>query len=779
MSLERTVDVYERDEAQSSWLVRGLMRAEAWARPWLGWGVLLTCMALAILPAVAVRANRWLDLGNLQRALELSGPLAVLSVWLLWGWRSPRQSAGEVWRLLGLALIGPIVISQLVLGWIPGPAAWTRAILEGRWVELAGGSVAVWLQAGARAQLWWEGVQAGGAAQDNLVFAAVGSLLLWLTGGLCGRLAQRMRQGYVAAIPPLWLLGMMLLYSQEGRYLMVSGLALTITLHLFLDHRVLVERWRHYGLDFSPGLLTDRLLTVTGAAVLILTVAGVMPNLYLSGMVNSYYALLAPINARVEALGDRLFPDVRGTSRLRGGAGNGLPNEFLLQGGPDLGSAVVLRVRTDESPVGQSYEFPFDEMVAPPGHYMRGATYAFYDGRGWSNVAGSSVRQVPENVRWNDDALWGRKIVVQSVIMEVSTPLLLAAPEPIEASVAVRLEERSAGDQMRLNAREQSYAVVSAVPAVSEEMLRTLPAVSMPLAEELVSHLQLPEQITLRTRELADELTAGQATDYDKALAIERYLRQFTYDLEVDAPPPDVVDVADYFLFELQRGYCDYYATAFVVLARLAGLPTRFASGYAVGQWNPVEGVWVVSEAEAHSWPEVYFPQIGWVAFEPTAGRPELTRIASPDFSQPLVVPEVVPTEAVVDRPQADPNWQVLVWLIPAGLVVWGMVWGVARWRQRREDPWTTLVAWGGRAGRPMGEGETVLEYGRGLAQHVLARSATVQDTSRVVAREIEAVSMEVNVVQYAPEDVRPAASAAVGERWVRLRGYLRVMRLR
>ena len=94
-------------------------------------------------------------------------------------------------------------------------------------------------------------------------------------------------------------------------------------------------------------------------------------------------------------------------------------------------------------------------------------------------------------------------------------------------------------------------------------------------------------------------------------------------------PPEGLSDVADYFLFDLQRGYCDYYATAFVVLARLAGLPTRFVTGFAPGNWSMNEQLWIVTEADAHSWPEVYFPEVGWVPFEPTGGRPALERIGS------------------------------------------------------------------------------------------------------------------------------------------------------
>lgn len=778
MDMERAFDDLPIEDEGPHWTIRAAMRVERWARPWLGWGALAACMLLSLLPAAALRANHWLDLGNLQPRLEWSGPLAVLAVWLIWGWRRPR-ARGRGWlRGIGILLLGPVVISQVLLGWLPGPGAWLRAAMTGGWAQIGPNMAAVWLQAAARVQLWWEGVVAGGAAQDNLVFAASGSLVLWIVGTLCGWLARRTQQGFAAAAAPLWLLTLILLYSREGRYLLIMGLALTLGLHLLLDHRRLVARWQAQHLDFSPGLLADRLMAAVGAAMVILALAAVMPNLYVQSLVNSYYQLLGPANARIEALGERLFPDVRGTSRLRGGSGGGMPNAFLLQGGPDLGNAVIMRVRTDES---ATYQFPFDEMAAPPGHYMRGATFAEYDGRGWSNPPNAQSRQIIENQAWQEDELWGRKVVVQTVIMAANTTLLFAAPEPVEASVPVRLEERDPGDQVRIYARQQSYAVVSAVPAVNETMLRELPfwSAELPLPAGYNVHLQLPEQVSERTRGLAEELTTGQPTAYDKALAIEIYLRQFPYDLEVAAPPEDVVEVADYFLFELGRGYCDYYATAFVVLARLAGLPARFATGYAVGAWDPIEAVFVVTEAEAHSWPEVYFPQVGWVPFEPTAGRPTLARVAVPSFESTGAIPAAVPAPPTPEVAPARWNWQMVVWIVPVVLLVWGGWWSVQQWRRRREDPWLTLLKWGRGAGRPMHEGETVLEYGRGLADFVVTHAAGAQDTTRVVAREIEAVSAEVNASHYAPVGARSRAQQAILQRWERLRSYLPMVRLR
>ncbi|HXF62253.1 MAG TPA: transglutaminase domain-containing protein [Caldilineaceae bacterium] len=763
-------------------------------RPYLGWGVFLTCMALAALPATALRVNDWLNLGGAQMVLELTGPLAVAVVWALWGWRRerssftaeaqrtqrpassglrvPRDFAVTLFRWLLLLVLGPLVVSQLLIGWMPGPATlWQAAVTRNGYLVVSQVS-AEWSAFIVRVALWWGGVQAGGAAQDNLVFGATGGLILWLVGSLVGWLARYTRQGYAAATPALWLLGVLLLYSSGGKYLLVTGLALTILLQLLLDHDALSRRWERLGLDYSSGLFVDRVITVFGAAALVLTLATVMPNLYFRPLVMRYYEAMAPFNEGVEAFLERLFPDVRATSRLRGGGiGGGLPNEFLLQGGPSISGVEVMRVRTNESSI---YIAPYEE-APPPGHYMRGGTLADYDGKGWSNSRETTRIEVEADQRWQTGELWGRKFVVQSVILEMPSTILYAAPEPVEVSTDARLDRRAPDDLVALWSRERSYTVVSAVPAVNEEMLRSLPAwdEDHPLPEGYERHLALPESVTERTRALTAEVIAGQPTMYDKAAAIESYLRQYEYDLSVQPPPATVEDVADYFLFDLQRGYCDYYATAFVVMARLAGLPTRFATGFAVGSWNPIEGVWVITEAEAHSWPEVYFPQVGWIAFEPTAGRPTLARIASPQAnlsagSATAPLPAPAPPEV-----PARWNWQMLFWLLPLGLAVWGLWVLAGQWRSRRTDPWQALLQWGRRAGRPMSEGETVLEYGAGLAEFVLNRWPREPDAGRIVAREVRGLSSAVSTMRYGPASNKPAAAQQIAAHWERIRHYL------
>jgi hypothetical protein len=90
--------------------------------------------------------------------------------------------------------------------------------------------------------------------------------------------------------------------------------------------------------------------------------------------------------------------------------------------------------------------------------------------------------------------------------------------------------------------------------------------------------------------------------------------------------PPEGADVVDYVLFETQQGYCEYYASAFVVMMRSIGIPTRMVTGFFPTGRDAEAGGFLYREQNAHAWPEVYFPDEGWVQFEPTANRDEISR---------------------------------------------------------------------------------------------------------------------------------------------------------
>lgn len=162
-------------------------------------------------------------------------------------------------------------------------------------------------------------------------------------------------------------------------------------------------------------------------------------------------------------------------------------------------------------------------------------------------------------------------------------------------------------------------------PIINESQLRETAA---DYPDEIKGrYLQLPADIPDRVKKLAEEIVKGEDNVYDRVKAVENYLklgRDFMYEIEDVPVPPGRSDFVDHFLFETQRGYCDHFSTSMVVLLRANGIPARWVKGFAPGQrrFDMETGQYEVTvrNADAHSWPEVYFAGVGWLPFEPTPG---------------------------------------------------------------------------------------------------------------------------------------------------------------
>ena len=126
-------------------------------------------------------------------------------------------------------------------------------------------------------------------------------------------------------------------------------------------------------------------------------------------------------------------------------------------------------------------------------------------------------------------------------------------------------------------------------------------------------------EVSAEIQDLADELTEGLDYDYQKAEALEQFFQNggFVYNLAYQAP--EALDTPEYFIFESKMGTCSDFATAYTLLARAAGLAARYTEGFtATGGQNPQPGTYYIYSENAHAYPEVYIPGIGWKVYEPT-----------------------------------------------------------------------------------------------------------------------------------------------------------------
>ncbi len=251
------------------------------------------------------------------------------------------------------------------------------------------------------------------------------------------------------------------------------------------------------------------------------------------------------------------------------------------------------------------------EGATPPNAllYWRGPVFGDFDGRTWRALAAPRRLASPQ-IEPADDA--AHRFSYDVTLEPSGRDWLFALEMPIEADAgryrpALRLPDlqlvASAPVHERIRYRVVSQATFRIGVDESADNLR--PWLALPAGFE-------PRTIALasRWRSSGDEPAAL----VERALAMFRD-QPFRYTLE---PPPLGPDAVDDFLFETRAGFCEHYASAFVVLMRAMSIPARIVTGYQGGERNPVDGYWLVRQADAHAWAEVWLAGRGWVRVDPT-----------------------------------------------------------------------------------------------------------------------------------------------------------------
>jgi transglutaminase-like putative cysteine protease len=268
--------------------------------------------------------------------------------------------------------------------------------------------------------------------------------------------------------------------------------------------------------------------------------------------------------------------------------------------------------------------------------FWRGETFDVWDGRRWTRSDDRFVPLVaPDRLQLADDDLGARGAdeLEQRIRMEVAfADVVFAAPSPVEIDIDRPVRQRDDGTlQSAPMGRGTTYTVTSRREPLTAERLRAVDDGDTP--PEVVARWASPPVATERVRGLADEVVGDATTRYDQVLAIERWIGE-RVEYSIDAPlSPAGTDVVDHFLFEAEEGWCEQIASSLVVLARLNGIPARLATGYVPDERDPVTGAFTVRQRNAHAWTEVWFPEVGWVPFDPTADVP----LAGEDQADPTI----------------------------------------------------------------------------------------------------------------------------------------------
>ncbi|HJQ27292.1 MAG TPA: DUF3488 and transglutaminase-like domain-containing protein [Blastocatellia bacterium] len=283
---------------------------------------------------------------------------------------------------------------------------------------------------------------------------------------------------------------------------------------------------------------------------------------------------------------------------------------------------VVMRVQLDRNPgrylrwrgvALDRYETNKWEVSSPPNREQK-----------WDNMKNGALEaDAPLEWRYKleKDAPPPETLTEQRIILEpLDTGTLFAAQRALwlRGPMASLHRDTYTGALSMSGAfkRRAVYSVWSDLSVPNEQELKSETLADLP-PDIVRLYLQLPKKWDRRIARLAHDITRNAPTPYEKAKAIEAYLKtqfEYTLDLSINGEDP----LAE-FLFDVRKGHCEYFASAMVILLRTLDIPARIVNGFQMGEYNDVNRMFTVRESDAHSWVEVYFPRAhAWVEFDPT-----------------------------------------------------------------------------------------------------------------------------------------------------------------
>ncbi|MEZ4859902.1 MAG: transglutaminaseTgpA domain-containing protein [Caldilineaceae bacterium] len=481
---------------------------------------------------------------------------------------------------------------------------------------------------------WTESAWHGSATADNYMFIFEICFLIWWLTYL--GIWSIFRHGYTwRAVTPA---GVVLLINTyyapspvTGFLVVFAFLALMLLVRTNLAEQQL--RWRFQRTYFSQDISLDFLRTGFMYTMIVLALAWLVPGLNRSAPVRD---ILRPINSWYEdwnAKVNELYPSLIRQTRPSAAA---FGRTLTLGGERNVSQNIIFTVSTTR------------------GRYWRAVVFDHFDGRQWQNTSDASeqfaaetplpigdwqmrtpITQTIQLLAPTGDVIFGAPdiswadVPLDAQVEDVPANSLLASPQNPDPTANRAVEFTYARSRRTLDVNS-TYTVIS---RQTEVTVRQLEESSNDYPQAIRDkYLQLPDTYSARVAEVARSVTESQPTAYAKAKALETYLRGIPYDDKIPAPPANT-DPIEYFLFDVQAGYCDYYATAMATMLRSLGIPARTASGYAEGSYDEESGLFFVTEADAHTWVEVYFPEYGWIEFEPTAGESVLSRPSGVDYN--------------------------------------------------------------------------------------------------------------------------------------------------
>ena len=515
---------------------------------------------------------------------------------------------------------------------------------------------------------------------DTGLFVVFMALVFWIMGLLAGFALVRHGNFIGAVVPAGLVLVTVQIYSagRGGGEIILAAYFFLCMLELgrmtYAQKRVL---WKEQGVAVLAESRTDLNVILIIAACIILALVWLTPT-------------SAKSFSNLKTAWQKLSRPLQNVQQDLGHAVAGLNAPAKVQPVIFYGSTLSLG---NQAATGESEYFRIQApiMSGLPRYYWRVRAYNYFVNGQWYTRDASDMSFIPSRTSIplaNPEALTG-EFTITSLVANLAVLVTPAGPVWVSHPSDMLFLQTPDG-------KMDPVEFLSQPPVLAGEQYVVHANLSEPTILQLRNagdvypdwvtseNLQLPDKFSPKITALAKQISAPAGTPYDKVDAITQYLRNnITYSATVEQPPAGQ-DALEWFLFDSKQGFCNYYASAEVVMLRSIGIPARLVVGFAQGEFSS-PNLYVVREQDEHAWPEVYFPGTGWVEFEPTSNQAPLVRPLGETlppsaettpgtsvFPGEPVPPHPTPVALVVTKAKSGPgawiNW--LLGLILVGAIV-------------------------------------------------------------------------------------------------------------
>jgi len=513
---------------------------------------------------------------------------------------------------------------------------------------------------------WYQTIRLDGTSDDDSIFlffiVALGFLLAYTSAWL----VYRTRSPWLMIVANAIVLLINLSWLDESYILyLVVFLVASLLLLLRINLSDSLRRWRKQGLRYADDLSWDVMQAGSLISIGILIFSWIMPWGYKDTTASQLWNANANPYVQLQTFWGRAFAMNGGNAVSNHG---NFTDTLALGGNPNLNHDIVMTVQlTGTGDASQYLQFEtLDTYNAATSRWLL-------------------TPATPIPVKANQEVapaallthLETRTITIVSPLNEQRS-LIPGTSEVVKISVpsSILLSDATGGvvGWVSQNGRLQPGSHVTVTSAISSADEKTLRSVPMPadaptnppnydgepppetFSPNVVhADTQLPDNLDPRIASQAKKITANAPTMYDKAQAIQNWLRN-TYTYSVNIQPPSDKEAVSWFLFDSgNKGFCNYFASAMALMLRSLGIPARVVTGYTSGTNDEKHHMNVITGVDAHAWTQVYFAGYGWVNFEPSASFATFNRPLPNEFSPSIIDAGTGSTTTNPTRPN-NPN---------------------------------------------------------------------------------------------------------------------------